>query len=130
MQLSELLRSVLSVREAEDRLTRDDALYVLQYVDQLTIQPPRRVLAVIALPWRRSTRDRWTRLVAFGRYRAAYAVIEELASVLAPTVLQTGLVPVVMPLSAQHVLGMTRDTPFVRRAVESGVVLFDMTTTQ
>ena len=125
MQLSELLTSIPTVREAADRWMADDALYLPNYADHLNTRRPRRVLGVVAVPWPRRRSDRWTRLVAFGRYHRAYAIIEQLADVLAPAALETGLVPLIVPFRDRDLLGMTIDTPFVRRTVANGVVLLD-----
>jgi hypothetical protein len=128
VRLHELLTRIRTLRQAEDRWMGDDAFYLPSYADRLNTRRPERVLGVVALPWPRPRSDRWTRLVAFARYRRAYSVIEELADVLAPAVLETGLVPMIVPIRDRDVLGMTAETPFVRRTIERGVVLFDSVT--
>src|SRR6185436_1192548 len=97
MQLRELLNHVTTVTEAGDRIPQEDASYLLSYADSFYTHSPKPLLGVVALPWPRRDRGRWTRLAAFGRYRAAYSLIEALAAVLAPTVVRTGLVPVIVP---------------------------------
>jgi hypothetical protein len=125
MRLTELLSSTPLLSQAGSRLVSDQTFYLGSYADRLATRPPKRVLAVVALPSLRTRTDTWTRLLAFGRYLRAYSIIEELAGTLATAVLDTGLVPLIVPIRDRDLLGMTLQTPFVQRTIARGVVLFD-----
>lgn len=127
VQLSELLTRLPTPEQGRSRWISDGASYLLHYSDVLSTNPPDKLLGVVAWPWRRQGPDRWSRFLAIGRYRVAYSLIEGLASHLASAVLQTGVVPLIVPIRDRSLLGMTLDTPLIRQTIETGVRLFQRT---
>jgi len=95
------------------------------FKDGLYINPPKRTSAVIALPTLGSRiPPDWLTFVAVGRFRAAFSLIEELARLLAPTALNLGTVPRLVPLSEAALQGMTWDTPVIRDLRGNGLLLY------
>ena len=123
--LEELLSVVrLQRRLEEHRLEFPQHLHT--FSDYLMTTPPSRVLAVLALPSRRTIEGSdWTRFITIGRFRAAFSVIEELAHILTPAVLSTGILPTIIPYNYKAFEGMTWQTPIIRSLKSNGLMLFD-----
>ena len=67
----------------------------------------------------------WVNTVAIGNYRCPFSVIEELSRLLAPVVIATGVVPVIIPFPQRAFTAVTVRTPIVRHMVDDGYLLFD-----
>lgn len=95
------------------------------FKDGLYINPPKKTSAVIALPAMvPHIVPGWLTFVAIGRFRAAFSLIEELARILAPTALNLGAVPRLVPINEASFQGMTWDTPVIRDLRDSGLLLY------
>jgi hypothetical protein len=119
------LIAVVQVRERLSPKWPEIPSHLGSFSDGLYTNPPRKTSVVIALP---ATVNRvspdWLTFVAIGRFRAAFSVIEELSRILAPTALNLGAVPQLVPINEVSFQGMTWDTPFVRNLRESGLLLY------
>ncbi len=102
--------------------------HIFHYTRSLLEWQPRRAATLIALPKSRrrvpSNVD-WTQIIAIVRFRTPFAVIEELANVLAPAVLEMGIVPTIVPLAEPTLLEMNWQTPIVRAMTTQGFLVFD-----
>ena len=86
---------------------------------------PSRCSLLIVLPYsQRRTRPDWTRIVAISRHRIPFSVVEELAPLLAPAVVEMGVVPLIMPLAEQDLSQMDWKTPIVKAMSDNGYLLF------
>jgi hypothetical protein len=124
VEISDLL-AVVRVRER--LLPRWPQLpnHLGSFKDGLYIDPPKKTSAVIALPAvaPRVMPD-WLTFVAVGRFRAAFSLIEELARILAPTALNLGTVPRLVPINETAFKGMTWHTPIIRDLQNNGLLLY------
>jgi len=101
--------------------------HVPAFADRLEMAYPKNVAAVVALRPRRGIRRRpWLRLVTIATGRSSeFAVIELLARDLAPTVLQTGIVPIVEPLFERSIGLWPSNSPGVRLLQNRGFLLYE-----
>jgi hypothetical protein len=96
------------------------------YSDQLRIRAPKKASSLIVLPYSQpQSRPDWAKIIAIANYRNPFSVIEELAVLLAPAVVEMGIVPSIVPLPERSFLEMTWKTPIVRAMSNHGVLLFD-----
>ncbi|MCP9889052.1 hypothetical protein KBY96_14085 [Cyanobium sp. ATX 6A2] len=125
IELAEL-HQVVSNRRQELTMQWDLPRHLGQFSDALVTRPPRKTVSAFALPYSRSgARPDWAKIVAFGRFRIPFSVIEELAKLLAPQVVQTGVVPVILPIEVQELRSMTWRTPIIKSLRKYGVALFE-----
>ena len=121
VSLQELVRSRRQVPLSDSTLPS----HLGHFSDALCANPPRRTTSVFALPFSHgnATAD-WAEIVAFGRYRFAFSLIEELAKVLAPEVVRTGVVPSILPVRVSALAAMTWSNPLVKTLAMDGVHLY------
>jgi hypothetical protein len=96
------------------------------YSDQLRKKAPKKASLLIVLPYSQpQSRPDWTKIIAISNFRTPFSVIEELAALLAPAVVEIGIVPSIVPVPERSFLEMTWKTPIVRAMQNYGVLLFD-----
>lgn len=125
IELAEL-HQVVSSRRQDLMSEWDLPSHLDHFSDALITHPPRKTVSAFALPYSRSgARPDWAKVVAFGQYRIPFSVIEELARLLAPQVVQTGVVPVILPIKAKALRSMTWRTPIIKALSKNGFTLFE-----
>lgn len=96
------------------------------YSDHLRRRAPKRSSSLIVLPYSQArSRPDWTKIIAIANFRMPFSVVEELAVLLAPAVVEMGVVPVIVPLPERSFAKMTWKSPIVRAMMNHGVLLFD-----
>ena len=96
------------------------------YKQALRGKQTRRSLSLIVLPYSQpKSQPDWVKIIAISTYRKPFSVIEELASLLAPAVVEMGIVPVIVPLAERAFAEMSWKTPIVKAMTAYGFLLFD-----
>lgn len=127
MDIREFLAQVPRLEQAGVLFESHTFRELPSFADQLGTVRPRNVRAVIAMPPRpaRSQR-RWLHLVAIAKgYRTEFALIHRMAFDLAPTVLETGVVPIIEPLHERDVEEMPVTSRVLSVALERGTLLYE-----
>jgi hypothetical protein len=127
MEIRELLNGVTRWSDALADQAPYWADHLPAFADRIQVIRPKNVTAVVAVPPRQRIPSRgWLRLVtiATGR-RTEFALIHLLAKDLAPTVLQTGIVPIVEPWHEETVELLSVDAPAVRFLLSRGSLLYE-----
>jgi hypothetical protein len=127
MHLNEFIRSVPSLRDAAGRRLEYSVDELPAFADRLQIDRPRNVRAVIALSRQKERRQRqWLRLVTITSGRQSeFALIQELAKSLAETALETGTVPVIVPISDRTIELLPQDATVAISMRRRGVLLYE-----
>jgi hypothetical protein len=122
------LAELRDVVEDTDRLSNRWAplpAHLGVYRSFLRRKRPNRSSLVIALPYsQRRARPDWAKIVAISRFRIPFSVVEELSRLLAPAVVEMGVLPLIMPLAERELSQMEWRTPIVRDMADSGYLLF------
>jgi hypothetical protein len=63
-------------------------------------------------------------LVAFSRFRSPFSIIERLSLHLANTIMDTGIIPIINPVSVRDLASLPENAPWVRRLTHDGVVAY------
>lgn len=96
------------------------------YSDALVKGHPKKFSTVIVLPFSRPyAKPDWAKIIAISNFRAQYSVIEEMAQILAPAVVEMGVVPLIVPIAEKSFREMTWSTPIVAAMTKHGILLYD-----
>ena|ERR1035437_9591234 len=87
---------------------------------------PKRTSSLIVLPYSKwQSKPDWTKIIAISHYRTPFSIIEELSILLAPAVVEIGIVPIIVPMAERSFADMNWQTPIVRAMTNHGISLFD-----
>jgi hypothetical protein len=127
MEIKEFLAQVPRFDQPGPQAERRSFPELLSFADQLRTVRPRHVRAVISVPPRpvRSQR-RWLHFLAIAKgYRTDFALIHRLAIDLAPTVLNTGVVPIIEPVHERDLEEMPMNRETFSGVFERGTLLYE-----
>jgi len=126
IELSELINIVSDRQRLRGRWDR-----LPQHIDYFSEflrkrRAPTKTTSLIVLPYTKwQSKPDWKKVIALSKYRTLFSVIEELSILLAPAVVEIGIVPQIIPVMERSLKEMNWRTPFVRAITDNGVLLFD-----
>ena len=83
--------------------------------------------SLIVLPYSRPhSNPDWAKLIAISHFRSQFSVIEEIAKILAPAVVEMGVVPVIAPIKENVLEVMSWGSPIVKAISKHGALIYDM----
>lgn len=126
MLLLDELNQVTSDRE---RLTSKwgKLPYHVDFFSEVLIErSPKRISSLIVLPYSRphAIKADWVKFVAISHFRFQFSAIEELAKVLAPAAVESGVVPIISPIQEKALKGMSWRTPIINAMNKHGALIY------
>lgn len=128
MEIEELSSQIPKIGEAiSNQLFYPEILSNLGNIgDRLYTTHPDRVYLVAALaPLRGPIRLKTVKLITVARFRVPYSVIQRVAHSLAPTILTTGILPVIDPISDLAIRLMERTNNFIEMLIDRSLLLYE-----
>lgn len=93
--------------------------------DRLVITQPSGVeLAVAILPAFKHLRRDVLHICTIAKYRKSYAIVNRMAKALAPTVLQTNVIPVIEPVDVNAIESAGEGAHFIKWLTKRGTLLY------